>query len=332
MKYLTSVLFILITNIFCTTRETADAYFSPSTTAGTGGNHRNNFYKDDINDNFAPTIVFSSSPSSSSKNRFSKKTRRPRENAQVDDIFREEYHDWAKKYGKGTGVKERFDNFKLNYMLQMQHNTRTGTFNLLNEFGDITGKEFDELHDKIDDALHSSDIDINKRHPEPNNVGVSVKAELVFDDDSVMAAAVVDKEVIKTTATADLTIPKVVSAAFMDKEPIVSPLENKNRYYRNLKKKKNERRQSQNQYQSEEQQTTTASSTAVENRVKTAKHRKVGPDNSPNDNNNHITNLNVINDDCSRVVGSGNNSGQQRHNVERNRRVVRWSVGPDQIL
>ena len=60
----------------------------------------------------------------------------PPANVEVDGIFREEYHEWAKLYGKSTSDRIRFENFKLNFMLQMQHNKKTGTFNLLNEFGD----------------------------------------------------------------------------------------------------------------------------------------------------------------------------------------------------
>lgn len=67
----------------------------------------------------------------------------PPSNIVPDDIFREEYHAWGKRYGKSTGDKARFENFKLNFMLQMQHNKKTGTFNLLNEFGDMTAKEFE---------------------------------------------------------------------------------------------------------------------------------------------------------------------------------------------
>ena len=60
----------------------------------------------------------------------------PPANAELNDVFREEYHEWAKRYGKSTGDRVRFENFKLNFMLQMQHNKKTGIFNLLNEFGD----------------------------------------------------------------------------------------------------------------------------------------------------------------------------------------------------
>ena len=65
-----------------------------------------------------------------------KSFKQPPANIKVDDIFREEYHEWCKRYDRSVGDRIRFENFKLNFMLQMQHNTRSGTFNLLNEFGD----------------------------------------------------------------------------------------------------------------------------------------------------------------------------------------------------
>lgn len=65
----------------------------------------------------------------------------PPANVDLDDIFREEYQAWAKHYGKSTSDSTRFENFKLNYMLQMQHNKKTGTFNHLNEFGDSKFKK-----------------------------------------------------------------------------------------------------------------------------------------------------------------------------------------------
>ena len=65
---------------------------------------------------------------------------KPPSNIGLDDIFREEYHAWAKRYGKSTSDESRFENFKLNFMLQMQHNKKTGQFNLLNEFGDSKSK------------------------------------------------------------------------------------------------------------------------------------------------------------------------------------------------
>lgn len=60
----------------------------------------------------------------------------PPANVELDDVFRQEYQAWANQYGKSTDDETRFENFKLNYMLQMQHNKRTGQFAELNEFGD----------------------------------------------------------------------------------------------------------------------------------------------------------------------------------------------------
>ena len=60
----------------------------------------------------------------------------PPANVEVDDVFRQEYQAWANRYGKSTDDEARFENFKLNYMLQMQHNMRTGQVADLNEFGD----------------------------------------------------------------------------------------------------------------------------------------------------------------------------------------------------
>lgn len=60
----------------------------------------------------------------------------PPANVELDDVFRQEYQAWANQYGKSTDDETRFENFKLNYMLQMQQNKRTGQFAELNEFGD----------------------------------------------------------------------------------------------------------------------------------------------------------------------------------------------------
>jgi len=60
----------------------------------------------------------------------------PPSSVEVDDIFREEYHAWAKLYGKSTSDETRFENFKVNFMLQMQQNKKTGIYSHLNEFGD----------------------------------------------------------------------------------------------------------------------------------------------------------------------------------------------------
>jgi len=60
----------------------------------------------------------------------------PPSSVEVNDIFREEYHAWAKLYGKSTSDETRFENFKVNFMLQMQQNKKTGIYSHLNEFGD----------------------------------------------------------------------------------------------------------------------------------------------------------------------------------------------------
>ena len=70
---------------------------------------------------------------------------KPPSNVELDDIFREEYNEWANRYGKSKSDK-RFENFKFNFMLQMQHNKKTGTFNLLNEFGDSKSKKSNILY------------------------------------------------------------------------------------------------------------------------------------------------------------------------------------------
>lgn len=60
----------------------------------------------------------------------------PPVNKDVNDIFLEEYHSWANRYGKSTSDLDRFEIFKVNFLLQMQHNKKTGTFRHLNEYGD----------------------------------------------------------------------------------------------------------------------------------------------------------------------------------------------------
>ncbi|KAL3919233.1 MAG: hypothetical protein SGILL_003856 [Bacillariaceae sp.] len=71
----------------------------------------------------------------------------PASNVQVEDIFRSEYREWGLRYGKKIdfGNEERFKNFQLNFMLQMQHNKKTGIFYLLNEYGDLTSEEYHQL-------------------------------------------------------------------------------------------------------------------------------------------------------------------------------------------
>lgn len=58
------------------------------------------------------TSISPDEASSSSSSSFTQ----PPTNVQVEDIFREEYRDWAKRYGKKADEAEgaeRFDNFKL---------------------------------------------------------------------------------------------------------------------------------------------------------------------------------------------------------------------------
>jgi hypothetical protein len=62
----------------------------------------------------------------------------------VEGIFRNEYNEWAATHGKPTD-EARFQIFKQNYMLQMQHNKKTGEFHDLNEHGDLTEAEFKEM-------------------------------------------------------------------------------------------------------------------------------------------------------------------------------------------
>jgi hypothetical protein len=105
-----SFLSTLIVSIFCS--KLGNAYISQSS-SGTGWGRHDNA-------NAAAEKSFKQPPA----------------NIEVDDIFREEYHEWCIRYGRSVGDRIRFENFKLNFMLQMQHNERSGTFNLLNEFGD----------------------------------------------------------------------------------------------------------------------------------------------------------------------------------------------------
>ena len=83
----------------------------------------------------ATSYITSLSPGGATPPWTTKTYKQPPTNIEVDDVFREEYKTWAKLYGKETN-DFRFENFKLNYMLQMQHNKKTGTFSDLNEFGD----------------------------------------------------------------------------------------------------------------------------------------------------------------------------------------------------
>lgn len=83
----------------------------------------------------------------------------PPANVELDDVFRQEYQVWANRYGKSTDDESRFENFKLNYMLQMQHNKRTGQFADLNEFGDSKFLfEKSQLSEISDSTLEHYDI------------------------------------------------------------------------------------------------------------------------------------------------------------------------------
>lgn len=62
----------------------------------------------------------------------------------VDEIVRAEYVAWSFRYGK-TKDDRRYEIFKHNFMTQMEYNRKTGEFYLLNEFGDLTADEYEEL-------------------------------------------------------------------------------------------------------------------------------------------------------------------------------------------
>mmetsp|Transcript_106026 Transcript_106026/g.216219 ORF Transcript_106026/g.216219 Transcript_106026/m.216219 type:complete len:250 (+) Transcript_106026:171-920(+) len=144
MKFLSCTLLVL--GIFCV--DVANSYVSSSSpTGGTGWTKNSGFAQ-------------------------------PPTNIDLDDIFREEYHAWAKRYGKSAVDGDRFETFKVNFMLQMQHNKKTGTFNHLNEFGDMTAKEFElgKREDKSDDIRTSEVGTSDPTQSSPDNV---VEAELV---------------------------------------------------------------------------------------------------------------------------------------------------------
>ena len=92
------------------------------------------FYTDSANSYISPSHLGGTVPWK--KNGAKTSFVQPPSDVGLDDIFREEYLAWGKRYGKSTSDEVRFENFKVNFMLQMQHNKKTGTFNLLNEFGD----------------------------------------------------------------------------------------------------------------------------------------------------------------------------------------------------
>ena len=60
----------------------------------------------------------------------------------VDEIIRAEYESWCFRYGKKG---DRFEIFRSNFMKQMDFNRKTGQFLLLNEFGDMTPEEYEQV-------------------------------------------------------------------------------------------------------------------------------------------------------------------------------------------
>ena len=62
----------------------------------------------------------------------------------VEEIIRDEYNSWAKRYGK-TKLDKRFEIFRHNFIAQMEFNRETGQFFLLNEYGDMTTEEYEQL-------------------------------------------------------------------------------------------------------------------------------------------------------------------------------------------
>jgi hypothetical protein len=62
----------------------------------------------------------------------------------ANDVIRAEYGAWSIRYGK-TMDDRRFEIFKHNFMTQMEYNRKTGEFYLLNEYGDITAEEYEEM-------------------------------------------------------------------------------------------------------------------------------------------------------------------------------------------
>jgi len=274
MKSLLSTSFILC--IFCS--ELASAYTSPSS-AGTGWGHNNN------------AVVVADAE---------KKFKQPPANIEIDDIFREEYQLWAKRYGKsGKSVGDRscFENFKLNFMLQMQHNKKTGTFNLLNEFGDMSAQQFDELMKGKENDGRKIDTDTTDKSFSKKTNGVAVKAEIV----------------IEKAATVTAPIPKV---SILGPTSEASPM------------KKNRNR---NNPRSAGLVDQTRNSNIDKNRYTTNRsHRKLGPDRAPYINNNDNNNINA----GSRRGSGGGFAGVDKASgprPRRNRRLVRW-VGPDKIL
>jgi len=282
----------LIVCIFCS--ELASAYISPSSTrtgstSRTGGHNNNNAAA-------AAEKKFQQIPA----------------NVEIDDIFREEYHLWSQRYGKsGTckSVEDRicYENFKLNFMLQMQHNKKTGTFNLLNEFGDMSIRQFDEL---VKGKKNDGNIDIptttDKASLRKKSNGVAVKAEIV-----------IEKAATVTMMTAP--IPKV---SILGPTSKVSPM-NKNRNRNNHRSAAGLADQARNS--NGNMDNNHYSLTPTTNRS----HRKIGPDRAP-----YVSNSDTNNIKGGPRLGGSGFAGVDKASEPRprkNRRLVRW-VGPDKIL
>jgi hypothetical protein len=133
----------------------------------------------------------------------------------VEGMFRNEYIAWAKSHGKTTD-EARFQIFKQNFMLQMQHNKKTGEFHDLNEHGDMTEAEFKAMMNgpataSVTDVVHVvtphtvADLATPKVSP-PARIMTSavmdaecVHAELVFDEATTAASAPQQQAVPRVT-------------------------------------------------------------------------------------------------------------------------------------
>lgn len=78
--------------------------------------------------------------------------------ATAHGIIRREYGAWTKRYGKER-TDQRFQIFKRNFVKQMEMNRKNGEFFLLNEYGDLTEKEYlqhlqtkENKQDEIDES------------------------------------------------------------------------------------------------------------------------------------------------------------------------------------
>jgi len=191
-------------------------------------------------------------------------------------------------------------------MLQMQHNKKTGTFNLLNEFGDMSVRQFDEIvkGKKNDEKMDIPTTDKSSLSKKSN--GVAVKAEIV-----------IEKAATVTMMTAP--IPKVSILGPTSKAPRM----NKNRNRNNQRSAAGLADQASNSNGNVDNNY--YSLTPTTNRS----HRKLGPDRAPYVNNNDTNNINGGH----RLGGSGfadvDKASEPR--PRKNRRLVRW-VGPDKIL